>query len=270
VTAAPLAYSLAAGAGLIAGAVNAVAGGGTIVSFPALQAIGLPSLRANITNIVALTPGYFSGTHAQRADLEGQHHRLRALALIAAAGGLLGSVLLVVVSAATFKRVVPFLILLACAALLAQNRLRTLTGRKHLSAVGHSSASPAAGTAAGRAASDHPGLAERISIFGCSVYGGFFGAGLGIMLLGVLGLFSDAGLVRNNAVKQALSVVVNVIAATFLAFSGHVDWGYAGVMAGTSTVGGALGGRVVHLISPKVMRVGVVLLGCAVAIRYWV
>ncbi len=89
------------------------------------------------------------------------------------------------------------------------------------------------------------------------------------MLLAVLGLFSDAGLVRNNAVKQALSVVISVIAATFLAFTGHVEWTYAWIMAVTSTIGGAIGGRVVNFVNPAVLRVGVVLLGCAVAARYW-
>lgn len=271
-TSVAVAYSVAAGAGLIAGAVNAVAGGGSIVSFPALHAIGLSSVRANITNIVALTPGYFSGTHAQRADLDHERVRLRALAPVAAAGGLLGSVLLIVVSAATFKLLVPFLILFACALLLAQNRLRSLMERRRIrvEAVPVGSAPPtSAVTDDGPARDASPGWGQLVVVFTFSIYGGFFGAGLGIMLLAVLGVFSDAGLARNNAVKQALSVVISVIAATFLAFSGHVEWTYVAIMAVTSTIGGTIGGRVVNIIHPAVLRVGVVLLGCAVAARYW-
>jgi uncharacterized membrane protein YfcA len=258
VTAPALAVGVAALGGLLAGAVNAVAGGGTIISFPALQAIGVPSVRASITNIVALTPGYLAGAHAQRADLAGQHGRLRALAAVSAVGGLAGSILLVVVSAATFRTVVPYLILLACATLLAQDRLRRMVAR--------------AGSAAppDEAAEHRPGAAELAAVLLCSVYGGFFGAGLGIMLLAVIGLFSDAGFVRSNALKQALSLIVNAIAALFLVFSGKVEWVYAVVMAATSTLGGALGGRYVQVIDPRVLRAGVVVLGCVVAIRYWV
>jgi uncharacterized protein len=265
-----LAYPAAAGAGLLAGAINAVAGGGTLISFPVLQGLGLPAVRANITNIVALTPGYVSGTHAQRSDLAGQRRRLRSLVPVAAAGGLLGSILLVVVSAATFKRVVPFLILVACAALLGQNRLRAITNRNK------SASTHATDTTAARSCSTHENdeptarAVEKVSIFGCAVYGGFFGAGLGIMLLGVLGLFSDSGLIRANAVKQALSIVIGVIAAAFLAFSRHVEWTYAAIVAVASTLGGTLGGRFVSAVNPVVLRIGVVLLGCAVAVRYWV
>jgi hypothetical protein len=253
-----LGYVLAGGAGCVAGVVNAVAGGGTLVSYPALQALGLSPVRANVTNIISLTPAYAAGTYAQRADLAGQATRTLKLGAFAAAGGLTGSVLLVLTSAHEFREVVPFLILFSCGLLLVQERLRTAVTRRHVSS----------GTAA--RPHHHPSAAMRVGVFFSSVYGGFFGAGLGIVLLGFLGLFSDDKLPRLNAVKQALSFVVGVAASAFLAFSGHVAWTFVAVMVPTSMIGGMAGGRVVHFVSPRVLRALVVLLGLAVAVRYWV
>jgi uncharacterized membrane protein YfcA len=253
-----LGYVLAGGAGCIAGVANAVAGGGTLVSFPALAALGLSPVRANVTNIISLTPGYAAGTYGQRADLAGQGTRTARLGIFAASGGLVGSVLLVLTSAQDFRRVVPFLILFACALLVGQDRLRAIAARRK--AAGPSPARP----------HDRPGVAAGLGVFCSSVYGGFFGAGLGIMLLAFLGLFSDDGLPRLNAVKQALSFVVGLVASAFLAFSGHVAWTFVAVMAPTSMVGAAAGARVVHLVSPAVLRGLVVALGLAVAVRYWV
>jgi uncharacterized protein len=246
-------YAFAAGAGLLAGGVNAIAGGGTLISFPALQAIGLSSLDANVTNIVALTPGYLAGTYAQRQDLVGQARAARRLGVAAGLGGLVGSVVLVTVTGKTFSDVVPYLILLACAALVAQNRIRGLLEAR-------------------RAAHTRPlgdGHLERAAVFCMGVYGGFFGAGLSIMFLAVLGLFTDDPLNRVNALKQVLSLVVSVLASAFLVFTGHVVWGVAAVVAAACIVGGFLGGRMAHRVNPTVLRVLVVLLGVAVAIHYW-
>ena len=253
-----LGYVLAGGAGCVAGAVNAVAGGGTLVSFPALQALGLAPVRANVTNIISLTPGYAAGTHAQRADLAGQGARTVQLGAFAAAGGLVGSVLLVLCPAPTFREVVPFLIVLSCGLLVVPDGLRApVRGREP------SRETPARWRR-------HPSALLRVGVFVSSVYGGFFGAGLGIMLLAVLGLFSADSLPRLNAVKQALSFVIGVVASVFLAFSGHVAWTFVAVVVPTSMVGGMAGGRVVHLVSPRVLRAVVVALGLAVAVRYWV
>jgi uncharacterized membrane protein YfcA len=253
-----ISYVLAGGAGCIAGAVNAVAGGGTLVSFPALSALGLSPVRANVTNIIALTPGYAAGTYSQRADLKGQAATTVRLGVFAGAGGLVGSVLLVTTSAQDFREAVPFLILFSCGLLVGQDRLRQLLARRR-----QASGAPAR-------PHRHPEAATPVGVFLSSVYGGFFGAGLGIMLLAVLGLFSDDGLPRLNAVKQALSFVIGVVASLFLAFSGHVAWTFVAVVAPTSMVGGMAGGKVVHLVSPRVLRAAVVALGLAVAVRYWV
>ena len=246
-------YLIASGSGVAAGLINAIAGGGTLVSFPALVAIGVSPVAANITNIIALVPGYFSGTYAQRSDLAQESGRLRHLASFAAAGGLLGSVLLVNVSANLFRNVVPFLILVCCALLLAQNKLRALVG-----------AHTGAGEADGQSS-----LGLRLGIFLCCIYGGFFGAGLGIMLLAVLGLFVDATLPRLNAVKQALSVIVGVLAGSFLLFSPHVVWSLAAALAVSSLIGGIVGGRLVHRVNARALRVVVVIFGTLVAFRYW-
>jgi uncharacterized protein len=247
-------YALAAGAGLLAGGVNAIAGGGTLISFPALQGIGLSAIDANVTNIVALTPGYLAGSYAQREDLVGQARAARRLSVTAGLGGLAGSVLLVTVTGSTFSEVVPFLILLACGALLAQGRIRSLLEARRV--------------AQARPLGD--GRLEHAGVFFVGAYGGFFGAGLGIMLLALLGLFTADPLNRVNVLKQVLSLVVSLLASAFLVFSGHVAWGLAGVVAATSTVGGFLGGRVAHLVNPAVLRLLVVLLGVAVAVHYWV
>ncbi len=252
-----LGYVLAGGAGCVAGAVNAVAGGGTLVSFPALQGLGLSPVRANVTNLIALTPGYGAGTYAQRADLEGQGPSTLRFGAYAAAGGLVGSALLVLSSPREFRDIVPFLILFSCGLLVVQDKLRALI-------------SPPPAPEGVTDPHHRPGAAMRAGVFLSSVYGGFFGAGLGIMLLAFLGLFSGESLRRLNAVKQALSFVIGVVASVFLAFLGHAAWGFVAVVAPTSVIGGLAGGRVAHLISPMVLRGIVVVAGIAVAVHYWV
>ncbi len=246
-----LEYLAAGAAAVAAGAVNAVAGGGTLISFPALIGIGVPAVPANITNTVSLLPGYLGGSWAQRADLEPQLAHAKALSAVSAVGGLAGSVLLLVIPARSFRLSVPYLILLACALLLAQDRMRQWLVRD-----------------GGRAGGHHAALVG--SSFLAAVYGGFFGAGLGIMLLAILGLFRAESLVRLNALKQALSFVINLVAAVFFLFSGRVVWELVPVMAVASLVGGALGARSVHLIPAVWLRRLVVVTGVAVAVALWV
>ncbi|HEY7627521.1 MAG TPA: sulfite exporter TauE/SafE family protein [Ilumatobacteraceae bacterium] len=240
---------LAAGAAAVgAGVVNAVAGGGTLISFPVLTAIGVPAVRANATNTVALCPGYVGGTFAQRDDLDGLRHGLRAQTVAAVLGGLAGSVLLILSSEAVFRNIVPYLILAACVLLAVQDRVRSWLVKRG-------------------PATEHATL-EVAAVAVASVYGGYFGAGLGIMLMAVLGLFSDLPFNRLNAVKQLLSFLVNVSAALFLVFSGKVVWTIVAVMAPASLVGGHLGGRMASSLPPKPMRIGVIVFGVIVAIAY--
>ena len=255
---------VAGGAGFLAGAVNAVAGGGTLISFPALVALGVPVTNANITNTVALCPGYFGAAWSQRAALAPQRPRLPWLMSVAAVGGLIGSIVLVFTSDDTFRFVVPFFILAACALLALQDRLRRWLRRSHPDAqpVG-------AAPAAHAVVTTPPPFALLLAVFAGAIYGGFFGAGLGIMLLAVMGIVLDDSLVELNAVKSALALVINVTAAVFFVFSGKVEWAAAAVMAVTSLAGGAAGGRVATRMKPNVLRVAVIVFGIAVAVKFW-
>jgi uncharacterized membrane protein YfcA len=272
-------YLAAAGAAGAAGAINAVAGGGTLVSFPTLVAIGVPAVSANVTNTVALLPGYLGGSWAQREDLRPQLRSARPLAIVALAGGLAGSVLLVTIPASAFRVAIPYLILASCLLLLAQDRIREWlrpegaggTGRSESGAgpsggadpTGPRPVSPSAGTI-------YCSPILLLTAFGAAVYGGFFGAGLGIMLLAVLGLFSTEPLGRLNALKQALSFLINLVAAIFFVFSGEVRWELVPIMAVGSVLGGIVGGRLVRVIDGVMLRRVVVVFGIAIAIAFWV
>ena len=231
--------------------VNAVAGGGTLITFPTLVGLGVPAVDANVTNTVSLLPGYCAGTFAQRADLQPQISRSRRLGLAGALGGLAGSVLLLAIPGHAFRVAVPYLIVVSCLLLLLQDRVRALA----FPDVARDGSHPSALT---------------VLVFLASIYGGFFGAGLGIMLLAVLGLASADPLAKVNALKQWLSFVVNLVAAAFFAFSGHVVWVAVAVMAVCSLIGGFAGGRLVPVIPETALRRVVVVAGLAVAISFWV
>jgi uncharacterized protein len=288
-------YLAAAGAAGAAGAINALAGGGTLVSFSTLVGIGVPPVTANVTNTVSLVPGYLSGSWQQRDDLRAQIHSARALAVAAFAGGLVGSVLLVTIPAEAFRVVVPYLILLACGLLLGEDRIRRQLWRRrpsrtsspqadtlapaepHLGAPTLTDPAPtesapteAAPTEAGQPAAGERSSGALMAVFACAVYGGFFGAGLGIMLLAVLGIFTAQPLIRVNALKQALSFVINLVAAVFFAISGHVAWELVPPMALAAILGAILGTRLVRVINPIHLRLLVVTIGVAVAIAFWV
>jgi uncharacterized membrane protein YfcA len=238
------------GSAVGAGIVNAIAGGGTLISFPAMTAVGVTAVRANATNTVSLCPGYIGGTFAQRAELEGLGRELRPQLVTSAVCGLAGSILLVLSSEAVFRSIVPFLILAACLLLAVQVPMRKWLFNRSERA-------------------SHPAV-ELGAVGIASVYGGYFGAGLGIMLMAVLGLFSDHPLTKVNAVKQLLSIAVNVCAAAFLVFSGKIEWTLVAVMAPGALIGGNLGGRLAGVIPPGKLRACVVTYGVVVAIVYFV
>jgi hypothetical protein len=247
-------YVLIALAALAAGLVNAIAGGGTLISFPALVAVGVPPVAANITNTVALTPGYLGATFAQFKDLTGQGRRLRMLVPAAVLGGLTGGILLLQTDEKVFRELIPYLILLAAGLLAIQDPIRSYVKR--------------------RTATSHHGATHEwwtvFPVFLAAIYGGYFGAGLSVIILAVLGLVLDDNLTRLNALKQALAFAVNVTAALFFLFSGQVVWAAALVMAGAAVLGGVLGGRVASRIRPQTLRAVVVTLAVVVAIIYLV
>ena len=248
--------ALIAIAGFLAGAVNALAGGGTLISFPALLAAGLPAIAANITSTIALCPGYLGATLAQRADLCGQRARLYQLLPLCVAGGLLGSALLLHTDERRFAQAVPWLLLLACALLAAQERLRAaLTTRSRGVETDHPGAHPA------------PSWLLPLVVAG-AVYGGYFGAGMSVILLAVLGLALTDTLPRLNALKQAMALATNGAAALWLGVRATVDWRVVGVLAVSALLGGVWGGRLARRLSPLWLRRIVVLLGIAVAVVY--
>jgi uncharacterized membrane protein YfcA len=272
-------YVVIALSGFAAGLINALAGGGTLVSFPALVALGIPAVSANVTNTVALVPGYLGGAWAQRRDLVTYLTRLRSLVVVAAAGGLLGSILLVNSSDDLFSGLVPILILVACALLGFQDLIRTqLVNRRARAAVNNAVNNPVseavddAGTDSSepRQADAHPTSTAMLCLLvgPAAIYGGYFGAGLGIMLLAVLGIALDDPLPRINSLKSALSLVINLVAAAFLAFSDYVVWDVAAVMAIASVVGGATGGRIAGKLDPKLLRIVVIAFGLIAAVKF--
>jgi len=246
-TAAELA--LAGLAAVAAGLINALAGGGTLVSFPTLLAMGISPVAANVTNTVALCPGYLGGALAQREDLRGQGHRLRILVPAGIIGGIAGGALLLFIDEQIFRMLVPFLILFAALILAVQDRVKAWIASH---APGKTNATPA-----GRAALP-VGLA--------AVYGGYFGPGLSVIVLAILGLFIDDTLTRLNALKQVISLAANVAAAVFFLFSGIVIWPLALVMAAGALIGGAAGGTVAGRIDPGRLRWTIVAIGFAVGI----
>lgn len=249
----PASIALLAVGALIGGAVNAVAGGGSLISFPALLAVGYPALTANITNTVALSPGYLGGTVGYRAELSGQRARTILLSATSVVGALAGSALLLISSPELFERIVPFLILLACALLAAQRHLGRVVQRR-------------VGTV-----DDDAGWARWAPLlaiqFVAAVYGAYFGAGLGIMMLAILGIFIADTLQRLNALKGVLSLVINVVGAVYFAIFADVVWLAAAIMAVASLVGGRVGVALARRLDDGALRWLVVIFGVGVAIR---
>jgi hypothetical protein len=247
-------YTLIILAAAAAGAVNALAGGGTLISFPTLVFVGIPPIQANVTNTVALSPGYLGATAAQRSELRGQERRLWMLLPAGALGGLVGGLLLLNTSERLFSELVPFLILLAAGLLAVQEPLRAwLVGRAQR---------------AGKAGYNEAWAI--IPIFLAAIYGGYFGAGLSVIILAVLGLVLDDSLTRLNGLKQAVAFATNIAAALLFVFSGQVVWLVAAVMAVGALVGGALGGRLAGRIKPVTLRRVVVVLAVLVAAIYFI
>jgi uncharacterized membrane protein YfcA len=234
--------------------VNALAGGGTLITFPMLTAIGVPAIAANVTNTVALCPGYLGAALAQTNELRGQERRLWLVLPASAVGGIIGGVLLLNTDERVFGTLVPFLILLAAGLLAVQGPIRKWVARR----AEHSGGPPSRETWA------------VAPVGAAAVYGGYFGAGVSVIVLAVLGLVLDDTLTRLNALKQAISFSISTAAAVFLAFSGQVVWPLALLMAVGAVAGGVLGGRLASRIQPVALRWIVVAIGIVIAIIYLV
>lgn len=238
---------LLAAAGVAAGAVNTVAGGGSLITFPALLAVGYPPLAANVTNAVAVLPGYVGGSIGYRRELRGQTPRIRELGLVTVVGAATGALILVGTPESAFEAVAPLMVLLACALLLAQDRLAAALTRR-------------------RGAGGSTARWRLVAIFLAAVYGGYFGAGLGILLLAVLGLVLVDDLQRLNALKGLLSLIVGAVAAAAFAILGPVSWSAAALMAVATLIGGNAGAGLARRLAPGPLRAGIVTVGVVVAV----
>lgn len=239
-------------AGLAAGTVNAVAGGGSLITFPTLVAVGLPPVAANVTNSVAVSPGYVASVYGSRAELvelAAARGRRALLALLPTAviGTAAGCALLLATPSRAFELVVPFLVLGAAAVLGFQERLRLVVGHPR-------EMSPRRRT-----------LTLHATVGLGSVYGGYFGAALGVMNVAALGLVLDESLTRINALKNAISAVVGVGTVVAFAVFGPVDWRAVAVLAPATLIGGYTGARLARRLPARVLRVAIVAIGTAVA-----
>ncbi len=240
---------LIAAAAFAAGAVNAIAGGGSLLTFPVLVASGLPAVTASITNTVAMCPGYFGGTFAQRRDLEGQGRRILHLVPLSIAGSLAGAWILLHTTERMFKVIVPFLLVFAAALLAIQPVLRRRLAR-------HTSGG-------------HSALLAAVPVGLAAIYGAYFGAGLGVIILSIIAVVVDDTLLRANALKQLLSLVINTTASIVFLFSGTVAWTAALVIAIGSLVGGVVGGKLASRIPDVWLRGTAIAVALGVAAVYF-
>jgi len=245
-SASPLQLTLLAVAGLVAGGVNAVAGGGSLLVFPALLAVGFTPLAANVTNSVAQAPGYLGIALGSRRELRGQLSRVLQTTGVAILGGLGGALLLLVLPAEVFDAVVPALVALASLALGLQPWLKRWTGEPQ------------------------PGEPDRKAIllpavFVAAIYGGYFGGALGVILIAVLSLAAHDDLRRLNAVKGVLSLIISIVTIIVFSIGAPVDWLAVALLAPTTLLGGYLGAKVAGRLPAPVLRWCVVVIGLAVA-----
>lgn len=242
-------YPLLALAAFVAGAINAVAGGGSLVSFPALVAAGYPSKVSNVTNTVALWPGYVGGSVGYAAQLKDQRRRIVILSIPSILGAIVGSAILLTTSEKAFDQIVPFLIIFAAALMAAQPRLSAFVTRHRP-----------------QGAEGKTPIELMAAVFVLAIYGAYFGAGLGIITLAVLGILLPDDLHRSNALKGLLSAIINAAAVVYFAIWGPVEWLPAAVMAVAALAGGYLGVGVARKISAPRLRIGVIAYALVVAV----
>ncbi len=236
-------------AGIAAGTINAVVGSGTLITFPVLLAFGYPPVVANVSNTVGLVPGSASGAFGYRRELRGQRRRAVPLLIASTAGGIIGAILLLSLPASAFKAIVPGFIALALLLVVLQPRLmRVLKTRR-------------------RPAHERPGPAVTAGVTLSGVYGGYFGAAQGIMLLAILGLTVDDELQRLNALKVVLAGLVNLVAGVIFVFAAHVNWAAAGLIAAGSVLGGVAGAHWGRRLPPTALRAVIVIVGVVAIVR---
>jgi uncharacterized protein len=291
-------------AGLAAGTINTVVGSGTLITFPTLLAFGYPPVLANVSNNVGLVPGVASGVYGYRSELGGQRRRLIRLGSASVCGGLVGAILLLTLPQSAFKDIVPALIGLAVVMVIIQPRLAKWVAERQRARAARATpdgagadgtgagGTGAGGTGAGGtdataasvgagadgagafAVAAPPAAAEAIGgpvlwvlVFLAGIYGGYFGAAQGVLLIGMLGIALNDSLQRINAAKNVLAGLVNGLAAVVFILATHVDWGVAGLIAAGSIIGGQVGARVGKRLPPWGLRVLIVCVGTAALVK---
>jgi uncharacterized protein len=262
--------------GVTAGAINAVVGSGSLVTFPTLVALGYPPVLANVTNNIGVLPGSVSAAVAYRRELAGHWRKLLPLAGCSAVGGAIGAVLLLILPASTFDAVVPVLILLACALVIVGPGMKKAINRRRqvraipvkVGEVASQGAEPA--TIATRTGTDSKETRRLVATVGLTgIYGGYFGAAQGVILLSMLMLVARGGVQRANAYKNVFAATANTSAAVVFVFTTQVAWLAALVVAIGATLGGQIGGRLGHVIPEIVYRIIIVIIGIAAVIYFY-
>lgn len=236
-------------AGIGAGTINTVVGSGTLITFPVLLSVGLSPISANISNTVGLVPGSAAGAWGYRRELRGQSARAVRLGSASVLGGIGGAVLLLTLPAGAFKTIVPVLIVIALLLVVFGPRLtKMLANTRHRPR-------------------ESVGVLLWAVVFLTGIYGGYFGAAQGVLLMGIFGLLLAESLQRQNALKNVLAGLVNAVAGAIFLFTGHMNWAAAGLVAAGSIVGAIIGARVGRRLAPPVLRAVIVAVGIAAIVK---
>jgi uncharacterized protein len=238
-----------AAAGLAAGTINTMVGSGTLITFPVLLAFGYAPVTANVSNTVGLVPGSVSGAVGYRRELVGQRKRVLRLGTATALGALTGAVLLLVLPASAFKSIVPVFIAIALVLVILQPRLTRLLVKREIDPLRRG------------------GAAMLLAIYCTGVYGGYFGAGQGILLLGILGVTLSQDLHRTNALKNVLAGLANGVSGVYFILFAHIEWAPAGIIAVSSIVGGQIGAHYGRRLPPAALRGVIVVVGITAIVR---
>jgi uncharacterized membrane protein YfcA len=236
-------------AGLAAGTINTVVGSGTLITFPVLLAFGYAPVTANVSNTIGLVPGSVSGAIGYRRELAGQGGRVLRLGAMSLLGGITGAVLLLVLPASAFKAIVPVFIAGALALTILQPRLGAWLLRREVDLERRGA------------------VLVALAVYVTGVYGGYFGAAQGILLLAILGVALAQDLHRTNALKNVLAGLVNGVAGVYFVFAAHVEWAPAGIIAVFSILGAQLGARYGRRLPPSALRAIIVVVGVFAIVR---
>jgi uncharacterized protein len=238
-----------AAAGLAAGTINTVVGSGTLITFPVLLAFGYAPVTANVSNTVGLVPGSVSGAVGYRRELAGQRDRVLRFGSMSVAGGITGAVALLVLPSSAFEAIVPVFIAIALVLTVLQPRLSASLARREIDLERRGA------------------VLAPFAVYLTGVYGGYFGAAQGILLLAILGAALAQPLQRTNALKNVLAGLVNGVAGVYFVFAAQVEWGPAAIIAVSSIVGAQLGARYGRRLSPGALRAVIVVVGISAIVR---